>query len=164
MARVRKPVEIDGIEFEIGQVSGLAAYEAAMVLLRVHGETLGAYGRGGGHAVAGLGLSLAEMAQQMQAPEYRSKVFQPLLGQCTQANRRVLDPAVEEELFVGKPGMYVKLLKAAIEHNCGNFLPDFASSSDVVRLASNEVATSLNRTQGAAAPAAGTSGAPSSES
>ena len=59
MARVRKPVEIDGIEFEIGQVSGLAAYEAAMVLLRVHGETLGAYGRGGGHAVAGLGLSLA---------------------------------------------------------------------------------------------------------
>jgi len=164
MSRVRKPVEIDGETFEVGQIGGLAAYEAAMVLMRVHGETLGAYGRGAGQAVAGLGLSLAELATQMASAEYKAKVFQPLLAQCTHNNRKVLSPEVEEEVFVGRPGLYAKLLHAAIGHNCSDFLPDFAASSDVVQLASSEVAKNLIRTQGAAAPAAGISGVQSSES
>lgn len=155
MARTRKPVCIDGLTFDVGQVSSLEAFAAATLLMQVHGEVLGAYGRGGGTAVAGLGLSLAELARQMRSAEYQSVVLRPLLGQVTHANRPVLSDAVQEELFVGKPGLLVKLLKEAIEHNCGNFTEDFAASNEVVALAASEVG---KKTSAAGATASGSSG------
>lgn len=158
MARIRKTVEIDGITFEIGQVSALDAFYAATLLMQVHGETLGAYGKGGGMAVAGLGLSLAELARQMRSTEYQSVVFKPLLGQVTHNNRPVLNEAVQEELFVGKPGLLVKVLQEAVAHNCGSFTEDFAGSSEVVRLAASEVNRTLKPAPGAAASASGSSG------
>lgn len=157
MARIRKSVVIDGIPFEIGQVSALDAFGAATLLMQVHGEVLGAYGKGGGLAVAGLGLSLAELGRQMRQAEYQATVFRPLLGQVTHNNRPVLSDAVQEELFVGKPGLLVKLLKEAIDHNCGNFTNDFAAANEVVTLAAGEVARSL-KPSAAAATASGTSG------
>lgn len=144
MARNRKSVVIDGIPFDVGQVSSLEAFAAATLLMQVHGEVLGAYGRGGGGPVAGLGLSLAELGRQMRSAEYQATVFRPLLGQVTHANRPVLSDAVQEELFVGKPGLLVKLLKEAIEHNCGNFTDDFAGASEVVTLAASEVSKGLS--------------------
>lgn len=157
MARIRKPVVIDGIPFDIGQVSSLEAFAAATLLMQVHGEVLGAYGKGGGLAVAGLGLSLAELGRQMRSAEYQAVVFKPLLGQVTHNNRPVLLDAVQEELFVGKPGLLVKLLKEAIEHNCGNFTDDFAGANEVVALATSEVARTL-KPSAAVATASGTSG------
>jgi len=156
MARIRKSVVIDGIPFEIGQVSAIDAFGAATLLMQVHGEVLGAYGKGGGLAVAGLGLSLAELGRQMRQAEYQATVFRPLLGQVTHNNRPVLSDAVQEELFVGKPGLLVKLLREAIEHNCGNFTEDFAGVSEVVTLAAGEVNKTLR--PAAAEPPSGTSG------
>lgn len=156
MARIRKTVVIDGHSFEVGQVSALDAFNAATLLMQVHGEVLGAYGKGGGLAVAGLGLSLAELGRQMRQAEYQATVFRPLMGQVTHNNRPVLSDVVQEELFVGKPGLLVKLLKEAIEHNCGNFTQDFADANEVVTLAAGEVNRTL-RPVAAAAPS-GSSG------
>lgn len=133
-----KTVEIGGLEFEIGQVGARLARDIGLRMLEVHGEVLAALGdvvdadgRERAVVVGGLGRALVALARAMRSKDFLEQVHKPLLEQVLQGKRRVLDPAVYDELFTGRLEVEMALLKACVDHNCGDFLKAFAETNEV---------------------------------
>ncbi len=177
MARTFKTVEIDGIEFEVGQVGARVARDIGLRMLDVHGQVLAALGSADDvdarmakadpsralGAVGALGRSLVAMAQAMRTKEFWSEVQKPLFEQVLQGKRQILRDDVYDELFMGHLDREMALLKVCVDHNCGDFTAAFAGT--------NEVTQTLRAAMGQTSPSApagegieptGTSGPPSS--
>jgi len=124
-----KSLQINGHAYTIAQLPASQALDVACIVADWRGRIFGAMGDDALHSqdapigvVSGAGRSISMMAKMLRDPEYRSKVWDVMLAQCS-CDGVPVNRGDWETTFAGdRLGELYDAHNAAITHSCGGFL------------------------------------------
>ena len=119
---------IGGRVYTIGQLPADVAFDVACIVAEWRGKQVAALGDGALSpdaligAVPAAGRALTAIAKMLRDPEYREKVWRPVLGVCSCDGVPVLRGDWATTYAGDRLGDLYELHLKAVEHSCGGFL------------------------------------------